>query len=173
MRNLWFIYMLFCMVLVSCSNPSAKVEVENTKDVDSRTELQKYFLWLLGEWHNITPDGHAVEIWKEQTDSSYSAISFFLVGKDTVTSETIRLVQRGNDIIYIPTVKGQNGNMPVEFKMTREDSGNPYLMVFKNSNHSFPQNISYERVSPTYMVARISGTVDGKPKSEEFPMIKK
>jgi hypothetical protein len=167
MRNLWFT----CVLMAACSNPSAKLETN--KDTDTRTELEKYCLWMLGEWHNITPEGHAMEIWTQQTDSSYSAVSSFIVGNDTITSETIRLVQRGNDIIYIPTVKGQNGDLPVEFTMSREDSGNPYLMVFNNPKHSFPQKISYERISPTYMVARISGTVDGKTKSEEFPMIRK
>ncbi len=166
MKYLCIILIVFC----SCNNSATVVKNEDVQATKDTTELEKHADWLLGEWHQLTPEGHAVEKWEKQNDTCYIGLAYFLVGKDTTSTESIRLVQRGEDLFYIPTVKDQNAGKPVEFKLTGTEH---YQLLFENPTHDFPQKISYEQVTKTYMIARISGTINGKLKSQEFPMIRK
>jgi len=120
--------------------------------------------WLVGDW--VSKSG-VHEHWAVQNDSLFAGKSFFINGKDTMVMETIQLLQRGNELFYIPTVKNQNGGQPVSFKMIKLTDKE---MEFENPGHDFPQKISYTQVGKDSLLAEISGMVNGVERSRLFPM---
>ncbi|SHG36915.1 hypothetical protein SAMN05443549_103415 [Flavobacterium fluvii] len=125
--------------------------------------------WLLGNWENKSDDGHLLETWKKVNDSLYDGESYFIKGKDTLHFEKIQMKQKGENLFYIATVKGQNNNKPVTFM--HNDTIEKQL-VFENPKHDFPQKISYSLITKDSIVIQISGIQQGKPSSERFSMKK-
>jgi len=153
--------------LLSCGTKTEK----KSPDPSPRTytQLQKA-AWLAGTWENATPEGTLTESWSWQNDSVMSGASYFINGKDTFSSETIRLEQSGTEVYYIPTVKDQNAGKPVKFRLT---SSTDKMLVFENPEHDFPKKITYNHVNDSSLVAEISGTVNGELHAEQFPMWRK
>ena len=141
----------------------------NTSDNSNQFHLIENANWLIGEWQNISSEGILTETWEKLNDSTYAGKSFFVIGKDTVSSETIRIEQHGKTLLYIPTVKDQNNDQPISFVQT---SSSTNQMIFENQKHDFPQLISYTQTNKTALVAEISGVINGKKKSQSFPMQK-
>lgn len=150
---------LFLVLLLSCQNNSEK-------KFDKLEKLN----WLIGKWEKKLPEGILTETWTKKNDSTYTATSFFIIDKDTVHSESVELTQLKEELIYRPTVKGQNNDEPVDFKLT-SDSENTF--TFENPKHDYPQKIVYKKVNEKNLVATISGIQQGKQSSESYPMKKK
>ncbi|MCZ8090522.1 MAG: DUF6265 family protein [Flavobacterium sp.] len=148
------------VVFIACQNKSEK----------NFDELEK-MSWLVGEWENKMPDGILTETWTKANDSTFTGKTLFIRDKDTLHSEEIVLTQKGETLLYIPTVKGQNDNKPVEFKITESKIENEF--AFENPKHDYPQKIVYKKVNETNLVATISGKQQGKSSSESYPMKKK
>lgn len=125
--------------------------------------------WLIGIWENKTQRGSLFEAWSQLNENEFSGKSYMVKDKDTMVFETIRLLQEKEQLFYIPVVKNQNGGQPVRFalKSISENS-----LVFENPAHDFPQVISYTRIAPDSLLAEISGTRNGQPRSQRFPMKK-
>lgn len=134
----------------------------------SKNKLLDDASWLIGTWVNTTPRGKMVEEWKKESDSSFVGKSYF-IKTDTMPAEALKLVQRGKDLFYIPTVNNQNGGLPVTFKHT---IASKTQMVFENPAHDFPQKISYKLINKDSLVAEISGMRNGQLKTIKFPMKK-
>jgi hypothetical protein len=165
MKNiLLFSTILSLTLLFSCNNSGDKKVPEAT--AKTYDELKKAS-WLIGKWEYVSGEGHASETWEAENDSTYAGRSYFLVGKDTVSSESLVLTQSGNELHYIPTVKEQNQGQPVKFTMTGVP-GNQ--LVFVNPQHDFPQKITYTKITEDSIVAEISGMMDGKAASQQFPL---
>ncbi len=126
--------------------------------------------WLLGSWENISPGGNYTESWKRLCDTVYNGGSWFVRGNDTLSSEQVTLEQRAGELFYIPVVKDQNQGNPVMFRLSGVASKS---FRFENSNHDFPQVISYTQINSDSLVAEISGSENGKNRSELFPMRRK
>ncbi len=124
---------------------------------------------LLGNWENKSADGDLLESWKKINDSIYDGESYFIKGKDTLHFEKIQMQQKGETLLYIATVKGQNNDKPVTF--VHNDTIEKQL-VFENPKHDFPQKISYSLITKDSIVIQISGIQQGKPSSERFSMKK-
>ncbi|MBS7786924.1 hypothetical protein KIH23_06415 [Flavobacterium sp. CYK-55] len=123
--------------------------------------------WLIGHWENKSPEGHFAEQWNKINNEAFNGKSFFIVNKDTLFSENIELTQKDGAVFYTATVKGQNNNQPVAFKMT---SIKPNEMVFENPKHDYPQKIVYKKINDDSLVAIISGSQQGKNSLEQFPL---
>lgn len=123
--------------------------------------------WLLGNWENNSDDGNLSESWKKVNDSLYDGESYFIKGKDTLHFEKIQMKQKGEDLFYIATVKGQNNDKPVTF--IHNDTIEKQL-VFENPKHDFPQKIMYSQITKDSIVIEISGVQQGKPSTERFSM---
>ena len=149
---------LLLLVIVSCKN-SGSNEKEKIKAAN----------WLLGNWENVSKDGKLSENWIKTNDSTFQAQSLFIKEKDTLHFESINLQQKGEELTYSATVKGQNNDEPVAFKLTKATEKE---MTFENPKHDYPQKISYTLVTPDNLVAKISGIQQGKPSSESFSMKK-
>lgn len=155
-----FIMTASLFVLIGCQNKSEK-----------QFEKLEKMNWLIGQWENTTPEGHLTETWSKVNDSTFSGQAYFILKeKDTVHSESIVLTQVSEDLIYRPTVKGQNNDEPVDFKLT-SDTENSFS--FENPNHDYPQKIVYKKVSEKSLVATISGKEQGKTSTESYQMTKK
>lgn len=125
--------------------------------------------WLLGKWENNSKDGYLLETWKKVNDSVYDGESYFIKGKDTLHFEKIQMKQKGEELFYISTVKGQNNDKPITFKHI--DSIEKQL-VFENPKNDFPQKIAYSKITKDSIFIQISGIQQGKSSSERFSMKK-
>ncbi len=123
--------------------------------------------WLIGTWENKTSRGTIYETWNKTSDKAFTGKSYFLKEKDTVIIENIQLVQEGEVLFYVPTVKNQNGGLPVRFTAK---SISDTQMVFENLQHDFPQIISYTKISADSLVAEISGKKNGRERKQSFAM---
>ena len=155
-----FICSASLLMFISCQNKSEK----------KFDKLEK-MNWLLGNWENEMPEGVLTETWTKENDSTFSGTTYFIINKeDTVHSEAIILKQLNDELFYRPTVKGQNNDEPVDFKLSSESENS---FSFENSKHDYPQKIVYKKVNETNLVATISGIQQGKQSSESYPMKKK
>jgi len=159
---------LFLLIL-SISIISCKY-FSNSKTADLKVpiyaELEKAN-WLIGKWQNSSPEGVSTEIWEKKNDSIFVGISYFVTGKDTISSEKISLEQKGNKLFYIPIVTDQNNGQPIVFTMT---SSTLNSLVFENPIHDFPQIIIYKQITKDSLLAVISGKINGIVNSQNFPM---
>jgi hypothetical protein len=149
---------LLLLAIVSCKNSESN-EKEKIKSVN----------WLLGKWENKVDEGVLSENWKRLNDSTFQAESFFIKDKDTLHFENVMLQQKGENLTYSATVKGQNNDKSVSFNMTSETEKK---LVFENPKHDYPQKITYTLINKDSLVAEISGIQLGKPSSEKFGMKK-
>ncbi|RKS14960.1 MULTISPECIES: DUF6265 family protein [unclassified Flavobacterium] len=149
---------LLLLVIVSCKNSDS-----------NKNEKIKAASWLLGNWENKSADGNLTENWEKLNDSTFQAQSYYIKEKDTVHFESIILQQKGENLTYTATVKGQNNDKPVVFKLT---TATDKQVSFENLKHDYPQKISYSQITPDSLVAKISGIQQGKPSSEQFSMKK-
>jgi hypothetical protein len=153
------------MVLTSCGSETSDKTSSPTADVSAETVgSMNDFEWLNGWWQNSLPEGIVFEQWTG-TNGTLSGRGGFIKGTDTMIAETISLEQAGKDILYIPTVNGQNNGQPVPFKLTFASADS---FVFQNPEHDFPTVITYHKLSENTMTARISGKINGEEQSEAF-----
>lgn len=124
--------------------------------------------WLAGRWEAQIPGGTLFEQWA-QDGQEMKGTGGMVKGTDTMVTETMVIKIQDTNILYIPTVKGQNNDQPVTFTHTilAADS-----MVFANPAHDFPQLICYKKMGDTAMEARISGKINGKETAEGFVLHK-
>jgi hypothetical protein len=151
------------LILLLIAFVSCKKSETNEKEKIKKSD------WLLGKWENKVDEGVLTENWKRLNDSTFQAESFFIKEKDTLHFESITLQQKGEELFYNATVKGQNNDKPVTFNMT---SGTDKKLVFENPKHDYPQKITYSLINKDSLVAEISGVQLGKPSSEKFGMKK-
>ena len=151
--------------LFSCNSSKQ----EEATIIASKVNLLDTAKWFIGTWQNETLDGLFTEQWNQKNDSVYSAISTVIVNKDTVFYESISLEQKDDSLYYIVSVKDQNKELPVSFKLI---SVTDNQLVFENAKHDFPSKITYSKIKEDSVVAFISGLIDGKEKIEQFPMKK-
>ncbi|RQO31482.1 hypothetical protein DBR32_05850 [Taibaiella sp. KBW10] len=148
---------LFGCVLLLCSS-----QAKPKKQIDKAG-------WLLGTWKNETAKGTVYESWHRVNDTEFTGKSYLLEGKDTLIFESLKLVQEQRSLVYIPTVKGHNNDLPVRFTLTKISDTD---LVFENAQHDFPQRITYKKIAADTLVAEISGIQNGQQVKETFPMKK-
>ena len=158
-----FLVLILASTTISCNN----VNKTSTTDAIKIFSEIKNATWLIGKWQNNSPQGNATEVWEQKNDSTFVGKSCFVVGKDTVSSESLRLEQNGKELFYIPTVSNQNNQQPVKFVLT---SSTPKQLIFENPKHDFPQKITYTQITNDSLMAEISGMLDGKQNVQNFPM---
>ena len=151
---------LILLTIISCKNSDSN---------ESKNEKIKATSWLLGNWENKAADGNLKENWQKVNDSTFQAQSYYIKKKDTIHFETITLQQKGELLIYTATVKGQNEDKPIAFKLTTTTENQ---VVFENPKHDYPQKISYTQITPDSLAVKISGIQQGKPSAEAFSMKK-
>jgi hypothetical protein len=149
------------LALAGCKNESAQKHAQ-----------LKTLGWLQGRWEMQTDGGTLSETWRLANDSTFQGAGYFIKNgnKDTLHRETIELIERDGVVSYNPAVEGQNGGLPVAFRMT---SNTGKSVVFENPAHDYPQKISYKMITNDSIVASISGRQRGAASSEQFGMKRK
>lgn len=120
---------------------------------------------LSGLWQTDTGEGILYEEWSKEKNGTMYGKSYMLNGADSMVFERISLTRLDSGMYYIPTVKEQNKELPVPFRMI---SANDSSFVFENTRHDFPQRIIYRFVNRDSIVARIEGDVKGEQRSMEY-----
>jgi Domain of unknown function (DUF6265) len=116
---------------------------------------------MLGQWKSIEDKTVFIETW-EQEGARLVGSGYMLQGKDTAFGEKL-IVELVNDkLVYIADVKGQN---PVMFTCTAQTSGS---WIFENTDHDFPNKISYNLISPHKLTVILEGTENGNPMTEKL-----
>jgi hypothetical protein len=151
--------LILLVAVVSCQKKES-VEKDKIKIAD----------WLIGNWENKSPDGVLTENWTKLNDSTFSATSYFIKGKDTLHFESIVLAQKAETLTYFATVKGQNDDKSVAFPSTAESDKQ---LVFENPKHDYPQKITYTKGADNTITAEATGNLQGKMTTERFIMVKK
>lgn len=123
--------------------------------------------WLIGTWENKTQRGSIYETWDKVNDTLLAGKSYIIKEKDSIVFENIHIVREQAGWLYIPTVKDQNGGLPVRF-IAKTISQTQ--LIFENQQHDFPQIISYTKINSDSLVAEISGIKNGRERKQAFPM---
>lgn len=125
--------------------------------------------WLLGKWENKSDEGNLLEIWKKANDSLFIGESYFIKEKDTLHSEKIELKQKGENLFYISTIKGQNNDKPITFKHNIEIEKQ---LVFENLKNEYPRKIIYKPFAKDHLLIEVSGIQQEKSSSTRYSMKK-
>jgi hypothetical protein len=125
--------------------------------------------WLLGKWENKSDDGNLLETWEKVNDSLYIGESYFIKEKDTLHSEKIKLEQKGENLSYISTIKGQDNDKPVTYKHNTEIVKQ---LVFENPTNDYPKKIIYSQISKDHIIIQISGIQQGKSSTTKYSLKK-
>jgi hypothetical protein len=151
------------LVLAACNNANNSTPKEPNSPILNKIDKVD---WLLGTWEQNLENGTFSEDWRKKNDSTFLGKSWAVMNGDTVFSEKISLTQVSNNLYYTPSVKDQNEGKAIQFKLT---SLSDSLLIFENPEHDFPQKISYRKVTQDSLMAEISGKVDNKEASQQFP----
>lgn len=148
--------LLMLLILISCQK-------------QSKNDILKSSKWLIGKWENKSDGGHLLETWNKTNDSIFNGESYFIKGNDTLHSEKIELKQKGDKLLYISSIKGQNNDKPITFSHKIEFHKQ---LVFENPNSDYPRKIIYQRFSKAHLLIEISGMHQGKPSSTRYTLKK-
>ena len=125
--------------------------------------------WLLGQWENKSKEGNLLEIWEKKNDSLFIGESYFIKGKDTLHFEKIEWQQKGENLLYVTTIKGQNNDKPLTFARNPEMKK---VLTFENPKSDYPKKIVYKTIAKDRILIEISGIQQGKPSSARYSMKK-
>lgn len=160
----------FILLVISIASCGGKKTPE-TPVVENKDPYEKIksMNWIIGKWNMGNGDTLSTETWEMKNDSVFSSISMDVKnGKDTLRYEEITIEQKGNEVFYIPVVKGQNDGKGVNFKLT---SAEGQKLVFENPDHDFPKKITYQLSGDT-LYAEISGPMGRHDVVMKFPMVR-
>jgi hypothetical protein len=125
--------------------------------------------WLLGKWENKSDEGNLLETWTKVNDSLFLGESYFIKEKDTLHSEKMELQQKGENLLYVSTIKGQNNDKPITFNHNIEIEKQ---LVFENPKNEYPRKIVYKPIAKDRIFIEVSGIQQGKPSSEKYSLKK-
>jgi len=130
-------------------------------ELDHKASIQQ-MTFLAGAWAE-TKDGVTVEEhWVGPVGGIMAGLmithSSKVGAKTSVETMTIEIVDE--KLVFMARLAGQP---PVSFTQKKADNG---IITFENLEHDFPQRVTYEIAGDmAHLIARIDGTVDGKPQS--------
>jgi CubicO group peptidase (beta-lactamase class C family) len=107
--------------------------------------------WLVGCWERARPSGRIVERWSAPVGGIMAGVSTSIRDTTHRVTERLRLFYRGDTLIYEARPARQPMN---EFKSTRISAGE---IVWEDSEHDFPQKITYRRIGADSLLARVEG----------------
>lgn len=109
---------------------------------------------LIGTWKHESREIY--EKWTFENDSLTGYGYELKDGQEKIT-ETLRLWEAGDRVIYEATVTNQNQGKPVQFVLNEEETGR---LQFENPAHDFPRKIIYEFLSPDRIRVHVLGEND-------------
>jgi hypothetical protein len=121
--------------------------------------------WMAGLWTGVDPDGVEMEeLWTPAKGGSMLGLHRDVKSGKTESFEFLRVEATADGVTYWASPKGRPAT---PFRMVASESvGN--RIVFSNPEHAYPTRILYWLSSDGLLHARIEGTLNGKPASEEW-----
>jgi Domain of unknown function (DUF6265) len=107
--------------------------------------------WLTGSWSMVSDGTTVEEHWTEAASNAILAVGRTVVGGRVVFFEFLRIEARPDGVFYVAQPRGAP---PTDFRLTSWDG---QRVIFENPHHDFPKRITYTRISPDSMVARVDG----------------
>ena len=143
----------------NCTAPDA------TKNETSTAKTQN-FDWLLGNWQRLkeTDERETFEYWQKVDDSKYTGIGFTMQYGDTISQESMELIQRDGQWQF--WVKIPEEPQAIKFDIRSFDE---HSFTCHNDSNEFPKVIKYWKTD-TALNASISG--DGMEIPFEFKPMK-
>lgn len=120
--------------------------------------------FLRGTWRVEQKGMMTEETWTAPAGGTMMGVGRTIRGDRTVFFEFLRIEQRGGDLFYIASPRGQG---TTEFKLTSAAPAEGKF-VFENPDHDFPRKIAYERQGDDAVRATISGPRNGQEASESW-----
>jgi len=117
--------------------------------------------WLVGTWRGTAGSASVEEHWTQPDGGAMLGLGRTVRQGRMVGFEFLRIVTRGEAIVYIAQPGGQP---PTEFPMT---SSGPNIAVFENPAHDHPKLIRYRRAGDA-LTAELEGAELGKPVREVY-----
>jgi hypothetical protein len=142
-----------------------------SKSVRAQEHLLDGMKSWCGTWVMKTSKQTIVEEWDIAHDDLMQGTSSVVTPDgDTIPTETLKLNVMKGIVFYTSTVKAQNSNQAIPFKLITESES---YWRFENTTHDFPQVIEYQKINEGNLKATISGPdANGKEKKMEFNYIK-
>ncbi|HEX6913902.1 MAG TPA: DUF6265 family protein [Chitinophagaceae bacterium] len=109
---------------------------------------------LKGTWLVSDGEGGAYEEWQKSRGDSMVGRAFKVNGPDTLVRERLVIRQDGETVWYVVTLKGENNQQPVAFRLS---AFNDSSYTFENKEHDFPQRIIYRFINDDSLVATVEG----------------
>lgn len=120
--------------------------------------------WLAGCWERRAGERVVLEMWMAPAGGMMLGASRTVVAGRTRDFEHLKLETVGDTLIYTALPARQR---ETSFRATTlPDSG----FTVDNPTHDFPTRISYRRIGPDSLVARIEGPSPSGPRGIDFPM---
>lgn len=120
--------------------------------VYAQTEFPTF---LEGTWK--LENQEVYEEWKLVENGSLSGISYKLADGEQTITESLEIIEQGEQIIYTATVPTQNEGKEIEFVLYQPDS---LTYSFENPAHDFPKKIIYQKKSDTEIYVSVMGEDD-------------
>jgi len=120
--------------------------------------------WMTGCWAAVGQDPGSVEQWSSPAGGTMIGFNRVIKDGKTVAFEFLRIVDEGDVVVLIASPSGQE---TARFKLVEVTDSS---VSFENPEHDFPQTIIYRLDDDGNLVGRIEGTINGAPRSADFPM---
>lgn len=147
------------LALAACSGNSVNTPQQAASVPAKHTTV---FPWLHGNWTIDYGETKIYESWQQENDRLLTGTGYVVTGKDTVVRELMQIEQIGGRWVFIAQV---NDHAPVLFTATQNE--NDTRIVFENSEHDFPQIVTYG-TGADGLYAFVEGKEKGKQKKEEY-----
>ena len=122
--------------------------------------------WMAGCWEARSTRRLVEEQWMVPRGPVMLGMSRTVRGDTLVEYEVLRLEERGDSLFFVANPVRQ---AQAQFLAT---SSTDSSVVFENPTHDFPKKISYSRVGPDSVVARVEGELSGKNRVLEYRYVR-
>jgi Outer membrane protein beta-barrel domain/Domain of unknown function (DUF6265) len=126
---------------------------------------------IRGGWYQGTDQGDIVEEWAQSGDNLLTGRNYRVrvMDGDTAGERTYSIRLQPNGMFYNARFRSINNNEPVDFELIAfEDFDGLRTFVFQNTQHDYPQKITYSIEANRNMRIRYEGLRNGKVRMEEF-----
>ena len=134
----------------------------------ARTRAAELPRWIAGCWAGSRGAERFSERWIVADGNTLLGVAHTLKGSTLSAFEFLRIVVRGDELVYIAQ---PGGAPPTEFVAAPADQS-PSAITFANPKHDFPKRVGYRMPGPDALTAWIDGGADGKAPRIEFVMSK-
>ncbi len=119
----------FALLALTCCKEEAAEEIDNP------------FAVLEGHWNKTGAAAVIAEHWERFDTNRWKGTVYRIEAGDSMLLESLEISPIDSTYAYMALVQGQNNDQPVAFRLNAQITDS--LFVFENSNHDFPQKISY------------------------------